>query len=260
MWIHSWSQFLYQVERVSAANNQTNSEWFKQKIKVLKSYYLVHRLTGDAGEVSRENWKNQRDLKIMFRSILFLSFLYFWLRRVFVAVHRLSLVVVSGSYSPVVVPGLLIEVLLTELLNKSFSCRAQALGTWASLVVGYWLSCSLACGIFPGQGLTCVPCIGRQILNPRTRREVLRFILVRCICCLQWVWDTRLHSVSLRSYFRPQWSLCWHPCYCYILLSSISNSKFKVCPVGLDLCLWSSVLHLIWCLLKEAAKPRDVDC
>ena len=36
---------------------------------------------------------------------------------------------------------------------------------------GLWASCSAACGIFPDQGLTHVPCIGRQILNHCTSRE-----------------------------------------------------------------------------------------
>ena len=37
-------------------------------------------------------------------------FVYFWLRRVFVAVCGLSLVAVSGGYSPPAVSGLLISV------------------------------------------------------------------------------------------------------------------------------------------------------
>ena len=37
-------------------------------------------------------------------------FIYFWLHWVFVAVHRLSLVVASGGYSSVVVRGFLIAV------------------------------------------------------------------------------------------------------------------------------------------------------
>ena len=37
-------------------------------------------------------------------------FIYFWLRWVFVAAHRLSLVVASGGYSSLAVHGLLIEV------------------------------------------------------------------------------------------------------------------------------------------------------
>ena len=35
-------------------------------------------------------------------------------------------------------------------------CRTRALGPWASVVVACGLSCSMACGIFPDQGLN--PC------------------------------------------------------------------------------------------------------
>ena len=42
----------------------------------------------------------------------------------------------------------------------------------ASLVVAHGLSCSIACGIFLGQGLNPFPCIGRRILNHCTTREV----------------------------------------------------------------------------------------
>ena len=51
-------------------------------------------------------------------------------------------------------------------------CRAQALGTRASVVVAHGLSCSAVCGIFPDQGSNRAPCIGRQILNHCATREV----------------------------------------------------------------------------------------
>ena len=35
------------------------------------------------------------------------------------------------------------------------------------------LNCPMKCGIFLDQGSNCVPCIGRQILNLWTTREVL---------------------------------------------------------------------------------------
>ena len=53
-------------------------------------------------------------------------------------------------------------------------CRAQALGHAGSVVVTSGFSCFTACGIFPDQDQTCVPCIGRRVLNHRTTREVLR--------------------------------------------------------------------------------------
>ena len=45
------------------------------------------------------------------------NFIYFWLHWVFVAVQGLSLVVVSGGYSPVVVPGppIVVAALVAEL-------------------------------------------------------------------------------------------------------------------------------------------------
>ena len=52
-------------------------------------------------------------------------------------------------------------------------CRARALGTQASVVVTHGLSCSAACGIFPDQARTRVPCIGRQIPNHCATREAL---------------------------------------------------------------------------------------
>ena len=63
-------------------------------------------------------------------------------------------------------------------------CGAQALDVRASIVVVHGLKsadlvvvacrlgCSAARGIFPDQGLICVPCIGRRILNHCATREV----------------------------------------------------------------------------------------
>ena len=81
----------------------------------------------------------------------FLRFIY-WLWWVFIVVHGLSLVAASGAYS-----------LVTCSHCSGFSCGAQALGTWASVVAasrlcscGSWtVECSLSsCGaralLFPG--------------------------------------------------------------------------------------------------------------
>ena len=74
--------------------------------------------------------------------------------------HRLSLVAASG-----------VEVhrLLTAVASH---CRAWALGAWASVGVACGLSCSGAFGIFSDQGSDQCPCIGRQVLNHWTTREV----------------------------------------------------------------------------------------
>ena len=70
--------------------------------------------------------------------------MYFWLWWVFVAATGLSLAVVRGGYSVLVVLGLLIAVasLVVEL----------GLEAWASEVALPGLSCSVAAGVFPNQG------------------------------------------------------------------------------------------------------------
>ena len=85
-----------------------------------------------------------RPIRVVF---FFLITIYFWLCWVFVAADGLSLVVDSRRYS-VSVGGLLIVVV-------SYG-RAQALGVKIS-VAGHRLSCSVACGIFPDQGLNSCP-------------------------------------------------------------------------------------------------------
>ena len=49
------------------------------------------------------------------------------------------------------------------------ACGLQSVGL---VVVAHGLRCSAVSGIFLDQGLNCVPCIGRQILNHCTTREV----------------------------------------------------------------------------------------
>ena len=63
---------------------------------------------------------------------------------------------------------------------------------WASVFVAPGLSCSKACKIFPDRDQTCVPCIGRQILNHWTTREVLdHLLLTTALCCLDCQAKTR---------------------------------------------------------------------
>ena len=45
-------------------------------------------------------------------------------------------------------------------------------GSWASVVEAHGVSCPVACGIFLDRESNPVPCIGRQILNHWTTREV----------------------------------------------------------------------------------------
>ena len=111
------------------------------------------------------DWETGRDLggNVFF---FFLRFIYFWFCWVLTAVHRLSLVVATRSYSSLQCTGLL----------QCFSCcRTQAVGALASVVAAqglsncgpwaleHWLSsCGtwglvLACGNFPDQGLNSWP-------------------------------------------------------------------------------------------------------
>ena len=53
------------------------------------------------------------------------------------------------------------------------SCGTWTLGRVGSIVVDHWLSCAEACGISPTRNGTCMPCIGRQILNPWTTTKAL---------------------------------------------------------------------------------------
>ena len=65
---------------------------------------------------------------------------------VFVAIHRLSLVAASGGYSLVAVCSILIAV-------ASLVVWHRLQGMWASVVVAGRLSCPVAWGVFPNQGL-----------------------------------------------------------------------------------------------------------
>ena len=78
---------------------------------------------------------------------------------VFVAIHMLSPVATSRSYSPVAVCGLLSAA--ASLVTERTSFRSYA--TLGSVAGVPRFSYSSACGIFLDKGL--VPCIGRQILN-----------------------------------------------------------------------------------------------
>ena len=88
--------------------------------------------------------------------VLFLTFkkfylpTYFWLYSVFIAARGLSLLAVSRGFSLVV---------MLRLLTAAASLVAEhgLQGTQASVVVAHGLSCSAACGIFPGQGSNSCP-------------------------------------------------------------------------------------------------------
>ena len=80
-----------------------------------------------------------------------------------------SLVVASGGFSLLWCAGFALRWLL---LLQSTGSRV---GRRASVVTAHRLSGPATCGIFPDQtrDRTCIPCIGRWILNQWTTREVL---------------------------------------------------------------------------------------
>ena len=120
-----------------------------------------------------------------FFNLFIYLFIYFWLCWVFVAAHRLSLVEASGSYSSLWRAGFSLRWLL---LLRSTGSRRTGFSSWgrrASIVVAcelqqLWLAGSRAqaqqlshtdlvaprhVGSSWTRARTCVPCLGRQILN-----------------------------------------------------------------------------------------------
>ena len=79
----------------------------------------------------------------------FFFLIYFWMHWVFIAACGLSLVVASGGYSLLRWAGFSLQLLLLL-----WSTGSRHVG---SVVVAHGLSCSMACGIFPDQGLN--PCL-----------------------------------------------------------------------------------------------------
>ena len=97
---------------------------------------------------------------MLFRSLkinLFILFIYFWLCWVFIVVHGLSLVAVSRGYSLLQCVGFSLQWLLLLRSTGSRHAGFSSCGTQASVVVAHGLSCSVACGIFPDQGLNPRP-------------------------------------------------------------------------------------------------------
>ena len=76
-------------------------------------------------------------------------FIYFWLCWVFVSVRGLSLVAASGGHSSSRYAGLS--------LSRPLPLRSTSSRRAGSVVVAHGLSCSAACGIFPGQGSNPCP-------------------------------------------------------------------------------------------------------
>ena len=69
-------------------------------------------------------------LRLFFFFVILLIYIYFWLYWVFVAVHRLFLVLASGGCSPVVVGGLLIAVVSLVAEHGLEVLGLNCCGTW----------------------------------------------------------------------------------------------------------------------------------
>ena len=129
--------------------------------------------------------------KLAVNFVLFFIYkiIYFWLCQVFVAARRLSLVAARGGYSLLRCAGFSLWWLL---LLQSMDCRHAGFSSHGMQAQQLWLMGSRAqaqqlqhTGLVAPQHVgssrtrarTCVPCIGRRILNHCTTREVLKFVL-----------------------------------------------------------------------------------
>ena len=109
-------------------------------------------------------------------STVFLFF-FFWLCWVFVAAHRLSLVVASGGYSSLRCTGFSLRWLL---LLRSMGTRHvgfSSCGAWAQWLWCMGLVAPRHVGSSWTRAQTRVPSIGRWILNDHTTREALYWVL-----------------------------------------------------------------------------------
>ena len=108
----------------------------------------------------------------------FILFIYFWLRWVFAALRRLSLVAASWDYSSLQCLGFSWRWLL--LLQSTGSRRAgfSSCGTQAQQFWRTGLVALRHAGSSRTRDRTCVPCIGRRILNHCTTREVPKSLVL----------------------------------------------------------------------------------
>ena len=103
---------------------------------------------------------------------LFILFIYFWLRWVFVAVCGLSLVAASGGYSSLRCMGFSLCWLLLLWSTGSRHTGFSSCGTRAQQLWCRGLVAPRHVGSSWTTARTCIPCIGRWILYHCTTREV----------------------------------------------------------------------------------------
>ena len=133
--------------------------------------------------------KNKKKIKI-----------YFWLCCVFIAIHELSLVAASRGYSLLRCAGFSLWWLLLLRSTGSRHVGFSSCGTWARQL---WLTGSRAqaqqlwstglvaprhVGSSQTRARTCVPCVGRRILNHCATREVQNFYMF-----MNKIWTVKHH-------------------------------------------------------------------
>ena len=163
----------------------------------------------------------------MFFFLIYL--IYFWLCWVFVVVHGLSLVAVSGGYSSLRCVGLSLRWLLL-LWSTGSRCAV-------SVVVACGCSGSVACGIFPDQGLN--PCPPHWQVDPQPLRHqgspIIWFLffnlLIWCITLI----DLYILKNPCIPGINPTWSWCTILSMCCWILFAISLSvKLLISPSYLN--------------------------
>ena len=139
----------------------------------LQSHMLLHQKTKNHN-INHKQYCNKfsKDFTKIQSSCLFFK-INFCLCCVFVAVCGFSLVVVSGTYSVVEMRGVLTAEASRCGEPTLQVCGLQQLRCAGLVVVVLGLSCLWHVESSQARDRTCVPCIGSQILNHRTTREVL---------------------------------------------------------------------------------------
>ena len=87
----------------------------------------------------------------------------------------------SGAYSLAVGPRLLVAVASFIAELRPWVCRLQWLQHVGSVVVVHGLSCSVACGIFPGQGSNLSLLDWQVDSFPRPTREASYKLIFKCL-------------------------------------------------------------------------------
>ena len=117
-------------------------------------------------------------VSISFSRKYLIQVLYFFIRSIDLFLVALGLCCCMWAFSSYSEQGLLlIAVPGLHTVVTFFCCRAQALGTWASVVVVHRLNCSAACGIFLDQGLNTCPLHWRHC----TTKEFPKYIFFKII-------------------------------------------------------------------------------